>query len=56
MTTYTTKTWGLLSLIQAHRQKSSVLLYHNMQTVGDLTTRVPVAEVVCQNTRFSASP
>lgn len=56
MTVYATKAQGLLLLTQAHRQKSSVLLYCNMQTVGDLIAQVSVAKVVCQKTSCPASP
>lgn len=56
MTVYATKAQGLLLLTQVHRQKSSGLLYRNMQAVGDLTTQVSIAKVVCQNTKLSSKP
>lgn len=51
---YATKVQGLLLLRQAHGQKSSALLYHNVQGVSYLTAQISTAKVRMSEHRLSS--
>lgn len=53
---YATKALRLLFLIQAHRQESSFLSYHNTQAEGHSATEGTIAKLICQNTSYPTSP